>query len=58
MLRLENVGKNFGGLPALQDVSFGAPVGRRSSAGAGTRAASAPNCLAMLPHGWSRLARI
>jgi ABC-type branched-subunit amino acid transport system ATPase component len=28
MLRLENVGKNFGGLPALQDVSFGAPVGR------------------------------
>ncbi len=28
MLRLENVGKNFGGLPALRDVSFGAPVGR------------------------------
>ena len=28
MLRLENVGKNFGGLPALQDVSVGAPVGR------------------------------
>ena len=28
MLRLEGVGKNFGGLPALQDVSFGVPVGR------------------------------
>jgi ABC-type branched-subunit amino acid transport system ATPase component len=28
MLRLENVDKNFGGLPALRDVSFGAPVGR------------------------------
>lgn len=28
MLRLEGVGKNFGGLPALQDVSFGAPMGR------------------------------
>ena len=28
MLRLENVSKNFGGLPALRDVSFGAPVGR------------------------------
>ena len=28
MLRLENVSKNFGGLPALREVSFGAPVGR------------------------------
>lgn len=28
MLRLEDVGKNFGGLPALQDVSFAVPVGR------------------------------
>jgi ABC-type branched-subunit amino acid transport system ATPase component len=28
MLRLEGVGKNFGGLPALQDVSFGVPLGR------------------------------
>lgn len=28
MLRLDNVGKNFGGLPALQDVSFAVPVGR------------------------------
>jgi ABC-type branched-subunit amino acid transport system ATPase component len=28
MLRLEHVGKNFGGLPALRDVSFSVPVGR------------------------------
>ncbi len=28
MLRLEDVGKNFGGLPALQDVTFGVPAGR------------------------------
>jgi ABC-type branched-subunit amino acid transport system ATPase component len=31
MLRLENVDKNFGGLPALRDVSFGAPVGRMTA---------------------------
>ena len=28
MLRLEGVSKNFGGLPALQDVSFAVPTGR------------------------------
>jgi len=28
MLRLEHVGKNFGGLPALRDVSFAVPPGR------------------------------
>ena len=28
MLELDRVGKNFGGLPALSDVSFGVPVGK------------------------------